>query len=356
MEKSMAKTLKTLLKEMATRHASDLHLAVGSPPTMRIDGRLVPMDEPPLTPEECQVLCYECLSQDEIMRFEADRSLDLSFGMEGLARFRANIYWSLETVAGAFRAIPYSIPEPTALGLPPVAVTLVDRPRGLILVTGPTGSGKTTTLAALIESINARRAEHIVTVEDPIEYLYVQKKSMINQREIGRDTPSFVSALKYVLRQDPNVVLIGEMRDLETITAAITIAETGHLVLATLHTNSAVQTIDRVVDVFPPHQQAQIRTQLSFILEGILCQQLLPKVGGGRALALEILIPNAAIRNLIREGKTHQLPSQMLMGQSQTEMVTLDQSLAKLVHAGTVSKEDALARATSPEEFLRLVH
>ncbi|MBI4125942.1 MAG: PilT/PilU family type 4a pilus ATPase [Deltaproteobacteria bacterium] len=352
----MARTLKQLLTLAVERKASDLHLNVGVPPTLRIDGKLVSVDSTPCTPQETQTICFECLNQDQTSRLDNDRSIDLSFGLEGIARFRANIFWSLDNVAGAFRVVPYAIPTPEDLGLPATAVKLADKPRGLVLVTGPTGSGKTTTLAALIQHINQARAEHILTIEDPIELLYEQNKSIINQLEVGRDAKNFGQALKYTLRQDPNVVLIGEMRDFETIQSAITIAETGHLVFATLHTNTATQTIDRIIDVFPPNQQPQVRTQLSFILEGILCQQLLPKVGGGRSLALEILIPTPGIRNLIREGKTHQLVSQMQMGQQQSGMMTMDQALGLLVKRKQVEQQDALARCVNTEDFLKMVN
>lgn len=347
----MARTLKSLLIYTVEQKASDLHINVGLPPQIRVDGRLTPISKDVLTPQETQAICYECLSQEQVMRFETERSIDLSFGMEGLSRFRANIFWSLDQVSGAFRALPYVIPKPKDLGLPESMMKIIEKPRGLVLVTGQTGSGKSTTLASLIDRINEERSEHIVTMEDPIEYLYMQKKSLINQREIGRDTPSFQLGLKHILRQDPDVVLVGEMRDLDTIQNTITVAETGHLVFATLHTNSAVETIDRIIDVFPPHQQSQVRTQLAFILEGVFCQQLLARKDGGRVLALEILLPHSGIRNLIREGKTHQILSQMQTGQQHTGMVTLDQSLARLVKSGIVELEDARRRSRTPEDF-----
>ncbi len=348
-------TLKELLGKVVESKASDLHINAGLPPQMRIDGTLVPLGDKALAAEQAQAICYECLNQEQVMRFEADRAIDLSFGIEGLSRFRANIFWSLDCVAGAFRALPYIIPKPEDLGLPPSMIKITRRHKGFVLVTGQTGSGKSTTLAALIDRINSTRSEHIVTIEDPIEYLYTQNKSLINQREVGRDTLSFQRSLKHILRQDPDVVLVGEMRDLETIQAAITVAETGHLVFATLHTNSAVETIDRIIDVFPPHQQNQVRTQLSAILEGVFCQQLLPKTGGGRALALEILLPTSGIRNLIREGKTHQIFAAMQMGQQHTEMVTMDQSLAKLALEGNVEVEEARRRSRTPEDFDNLL-
>jgi twitching motility protein PilT len=260
----------------------------------------------------------------------------------------------MDTIAGAFRNIPYNIRTAAELGIPETMMALTQKPRGLVLVTGPTGSGKSTTLAAMIEQINQTRPDHITTIEDPIEYLYKPKKALINQREIGQDTHSFANALKYILRQDPDVVLVGEMRDLETISAAITTAETGHLVFATLHTNTAVQTVDRIIDVFPPHHQPQIRTELSFILEGVISQQLIPKIGGGRALALEIMFPTSGIRNLIREAKTHQIYSQMQMGQEATGMQTMNQALAGLVRNESISYDDGLAYCTDVDEFKAL--
>ncbi len=343
--------LKELLQVMIERRASDLHIAAGAPPELRIDGALVPLSSPAYSSSEAKETCYEALSPGQVRQFEKDWELDLSFSVGSLSRFRANIYMQKETVAGAFRGIPLGIPSPDVLGLPKGVVDLIHKPRGLVLVTGPTGSGKSTTLASMIDRINATRNDHIVTVEDPIEFVHEHKLSMISQREIGRDSASFAEALKHLLRQDPNVILVGEMRDLETIGAAITIAETGHLVFSTLHTNTAVQTIDRIIDVFPPHQQPQIRAQLSFILEGIMCQQLLPKIGGGRILATELLIPNHAIRNLIRENKIHQIVSQMQMGQQETGMHTLNQSLAELVRKKLISWEDGLSRATDADEF-----
>ncbi|OGQ23381.1 MAG: type IV pili twitching motility protein PilT [Deltaproteobacteria bacterium RIFCSPLOWO2_02_FULL_44_10] len=351
----MTRTLKSLLALTVERRASDLHLNVGIPPKIRIDGKLVSADEKIVTSEEAKALCFECLSKEQIARLEHDFSIDLSFGLEGISRFRGNVYWAQGNISGAFRTISERISKPEELGIPPVVTGLTSRPRGLILVTGATGSGKSTTLASLVEIINETRNEHIITIEDPIEFVYRQKKCTIHQREVGKDALNFPSALKYVLRQDPDIVLIGEMRDLETIQSAITIAETGHLVFATLHTNTTSQTIDRIIDVFPPHQQPQVRTQLSFILEGILCQQLLPKKGGGRQLALEILIPTPGIRNLIREGKTHQIFSQMQMGQQDTGMITLDQSLAKLVKEGVIEKSEALVRCSSRADLQKLL-
>jgi twitching motility protein PilT len=304
--------LHQLLKAMVEKGASDLHITTGSPPQLRIDGKLVPLKTAPLTPVETKQLCYSILTDAQKHKFEEENELDLSFGVKGLSRFRANVFMQRGAVGGAFRTIPFKILTFAELGLPPVVSDLAKRPRGLILVTGPTGSGKSTTLASIIDKINTERHEHVMTIEDPIEYLHPHKNCLVNQREVGADTKSFKLALKYILRQDPDVVLIGEMRDLETIEAALVISETGHLAFATLHTNSCVQTINRILDVFPPYQQPQVRAQLSFVMEGVMTQALLPRNGApGRVLALEIMIPNAAIRNLIREDKVHQIYSQM---------------------------------------------
>ncbi len=349
-------TLYDLLKQMIDSGASDLHITTGTPPRLRVDGRLLVMDHPPLAPADTKALCYSILTDAQKHRFEENNELDLSFGIKGLSRFRANIFMQRGAVAGAFRTIPFSIRNFKELGLPDIVNELVKKPRGLILVTGPTGSGKSTTLAAMIDRVNDERYDHIITIEDPIEYLHGHKKCLINQREVNADTVSFKAALKYVLRQDPDVVLIGEMRDLETIEAALTVSETGHLTLATLHTNSAVQTINRIVDVFPSHQQEQIRVQLSFVLEGILSQQLLPKKSGhGRVMAVEILVPNPAIRNLIREDKVHQIYSQMQTGQSRSGMQTMNQSLLDLYTKGLISYEEALGRSQVPEELLTMI-
>lgn len=344
-----------LLKIMIEKGASDLHITTASPPRLRVDGKLIPLDHAQLSPLDTKALCYSILTDVQKHKFEEHNELDLSFGVKGLSRFRGNIFMQRGAVAGAFRAIPFEIRTFKDLGLPEVANDLVKRPSGLILCTGPTGSGKSTTLAAMIDRINSERYEHIITVEDPIEYLHIHKKCLINQREINADTSSFKDALRYVLRQDPDVVLIGEMRDLETIEAALTVSETGHLSLATLHTNSAVQTINRIIDVFPPHQQEQIRVQLSFVLEGILSQQLIPKKSGkGRALAVELLIPNPAIRNLIREDKIHQIYSSMQTGQAKFGMQTMNQSLMELYTKGHISYEDAISRSPVPEEMITM--
>lgn len=345
-----------LLKTMIEKGASDLHITTGSPPRLRIDGKIVPLDNPALTPVETKGLCYSILTDSQKHKFEEHNELDLSFGVKGLSRFRGNVFMQRGAVAGAFRTIPFEIRTFVDLGLPEIVNDLVKKPRGLILVTGATGSGKSTTLAAMVDRINSERYEHIITIEDPIEYLHGHKKCLINQREVNADTVSFKAALRYVLRQDPDVVLIGEMRDLETIEAALTVAETGHLTLATLHTNSAIQTINRIIDVFPPHQQEQIRVQLSFVLEGILAQQLIPKkTGKGRSLAVELLVPNPAIRNLIREDKIHQIYSMMQTGQTKFGMQTMNQSLVELYTKGHLSYEDAIGRSMVPEELITML-
>ncbi len=349
-------TLYDLLKQMIDSGASDLHITTGTPPRLRVDGKLVVMDHPPLTPADTKALCYSILTDAQKHRFEESNELDLSFGIKGLSRFRSNVFMQRGAVAAAFRTIPFTIKSFRELGLPEIVSDLSKKPRGLILVTGPTGSGKSTTLAAMIDKINDERYDHIITIEDPVEYLHGHKKCLINQREVNADTSSFKAALKYVLRQDPDVVLIGEMRDLETIEAALTVSETGHLTLATLHTNSAVQTINRVVDVFPAHQQEQIRVQLSFVLEGILSQQLLPKKSGhGRVMSVEILVPNPAIRNLIREDKVHQIYSQMQTGQAKSGMQTMNQSLLELYTKGLISYEEAMGRSQIPDELITMI-
>jgi twitching motility protein PilT len=349
-------TLYDLLKMMIEKNASDLHITTGSPPRLRVDGKLISVDNPPLNPADTKALCYSILTDAQKHKFEENNELDLSFGVKGLSRFRANIFMQRGAVAGAFRTIPFEIRGFKELGLPEIVNEMVKKPRGLILVTGPTGSGKSTTLAAMVDRINSERYDHIITVEDPIEYLHPHKKCLINQREVNADTASFKAALKYVLRQDPDVVLIGEMRDLETIEAALTVSETGHLTMATLHTNSAVQTLNRVIDVFPPHQQDQIRVQLSFVLEGIFAQQLIPKKSGvGRVLAVELLVPNPAIRNLIREDKVHQIYSMMQTGQAKFGMQTMNQSLYELYTKGFLSYEDAVGRSTIPDEIIQMI-
>ena len=347
--------LHQLLKAMLDQGATDLHLTTNSPPMLRLDGRLVPLRTPPFKPDDTKALCYSILSDKQKHRFEEDMELDLSFGVKGLARFRANLYMQKGAVAGAFRLIPYKIRTFEELLLPEIVKELARKPRGLVLVTGPTGSGKSTTLAAMLDLINKERREHIITLEDPIEYIHQHQKCLVNQREIGADSNSFARALKSILRQDPDVVLIGEMRDPETIGAALTVAETGHLSFGTLHTNSALQTINRIIDVFPPHQQNQVRAQLSFVLEGVLCQALLPKKGGGRVLAIEVMVPTAAIRNLIREDKIHQIYSQMQVGQGEHGMQTFNQSLSELVLTDQLDRELALARSSQPQELLTML-
>jgi twitching motility protein PilT len=348
--------LHQLLKAMVEKGASDLHITTGSPPQLRIDGRLVPLKTPPLTPVETKQLCYSILADAQKHKFEEENELDLSFGVKGLSRFRANLFMQRGAVGAAFRTIPFKILTFQELGLPPIISELAKKPRGLVLVTGPTGSGKSTTLASIIDKINTERHEHIVTIEDPIEYLHPHKNCVVNQREVGADTHSFKKALKYILRQDPDVVLVGEMRDLETIEAALVISETGHLAFGTLHTNSCVQTINRILDVFPPYQQPQIRAQLSFVLEGVVTQNLISKASGpGRVLAIEVMVPNAAIRNLIREDKVHQIYSQMQVGQSKFGMQTMSQSLVGLVQKNLISADDALGHATEMEEIRQML-
>jgi len=340
-----------LLRIMIESRASDLHLSVGCPPMLRIDGDLSAITAEKLTPTRMNELIYAVLSDEQIGEFENKWELDFAYSVRGLSRFRVNVHRQRGTIGSVFRAVPVDPPSLEALGMPEVVTKLSSRPRGLVLVTGPTGSGKSTTLAAMIREINVMRRRHIVTIEDPIEFLHRNEKSIIIQREVGSDTHSFSIALRHVLRQDPDVILIGEMRDLETISAAITAAETGHHVLATLHTTSAAQTVDRIVDVFPPHQQEQIRVQLSTVLEGIICQTLLPMADGkGRVCAQEILVATSAIRNLIREGKTHQMAS-VLQSSASEGMQTLDQALKVLVQQGKVVPQLAMAVASNPADF-----
>jgi len=344
-----------LLKFMVDNTASDLHITPGTPPQLRIDGSLRPLNVPTLTPPETKKIAYSLLTDAQKHLFEEDKELDFSFGVKGLSRFRANVFQTRGSVGVAIRTIPFEILTFESLNLPKVVEELNKRPKGLILVTGPTGSGKSTTLAAMVDRINSTRHEHIITIEDPIEFLHPHKSCVVNQREVGADTSTFKRALKSILRQDPDIVLIGEMRDLETIEAALSVAETGHLVFGTLHTNNCVQTINRILDVFPPYQQPQIRAQLSFVLEGVLSQTLIPKKGGGRCLALEIMIPNAAIRNLIREDKVHQIYSIMQVGQSKFGMQTMNQSLLELHLKGTIPVEEVLGRTTNPDEMRQML-
>jgi len=352
----MGATLHQLLKILVEKGGSDLHLTTNSPPVVRIHGDLQPLELPPLTVPETKQLCYSILTDVQKHRFEETLELDLSFGVKGLARFRGNVFMQRGAVSAVFRQIPYEILGFKELGLPPVVESLCDKPRGLVLVTGPTGSGKSTTLATMIDKINRERPQHIVTIEDPIEFLHTHKRCIVNQRELHADTHSFPNALKSVLREDPDIVLVGEMRDLETMECALRVAETGHLTLATLHTNSAVQTMNRIIDAFPAAQQSQVRAQLSFVLEGILCQCLLPKVNGkGRAMAMEVLVPTPAIRNLIREDKLHQIYSMMQTGQNRYGMQTFNQALATLVHRRVITQEVAMASSSNTDELGEMI-
>jgi twitching motility protein PilT len=348
-------TLRQLLDDMAQRRASDLHLTAGVPPEFRIDGLLVPSEYEVLTPDSCVALAYSVMSDEQRKRFETTKELDFSFGIKNLARFRANVFLQRGVVSMAIRQIPYEIMPMEKLGLPPVIKDFVGRHKGLILVTGPTGSGKSTTLASMLDRINGSRQAHIMTIEDPIEYIHQHKKCIVNQREVGADTESFPKALKYVLRQDPDVILIGEMRDLETIEAAVTIAETGHLVFATLHTNSTYEAVNRIVDVFPSDQQRQIYTQLAFVLEGVMTQQLIPRSrGGGRVMCAEILVCTPAIKAVIREGKTHQIYSLMQAGQKYG-MQTMNQALLQAVHDRHLTPEDAIERSSDRPELEQML-
>ena len=352
----MPPTLNELLKTMVDDGASDLHITTNSPPQIRIDGKLKPLNHPPMSPSETKQLAYSILTDNQKHRLEENLEIDFSFGIKGLARFRANVFHQRGAIGAAFRQIPYEIRGFRELGLPQVVEKIAEKPRGLVLVTGPTGSGKSTTLAAMIDKVNRERHEHIITIEDPVEYLHSHKNCIVNQRELHADTHSFSNALRSALRQDPDVVLIGEMRDFETVESALRIAETGHLTFATLHTNSAAQTINRIVDIFPAHQQSQIRTQLSFVLEGIMCQTLLPRASGkGRVMAMEILVPNSAIRNLIREDKIHQIYGMMQTGQSKHGMQTFNQSLAALYFRRLISLQVALNRSSLPDELQDII-
>lgn len=344
--------LDDLLREACEKCSSDLHLTVGLPPVVRVDGSLVNLCYEPMTPQDTQRLVFDILTNDQVQHFEATRELDFSYSMRGVGRFRVNVYKQRGSVGAAMRSIPDQIPSFEQLGLPLVLRELSRKHSGLILVTGPTGSGKSTTIACMIDTINSERPVHILTMEDPIEYLHRHKRGMVNQRELKTDTDSFGNALRASLREDPDVILIGEMRDLETIQAALTLAETGHMVFGTLHTRNAPQTVDRVVDVFPPHQQEQIRVQLSNTLEAVVAQQLLPRIGGGRIAAIEIMVATAAIRNLIREGKTHQLYGAVETG-AQVGMQTMDKVLAEMQRSGMISTEDAAARSIDKENFKR---
>ena len=344
-----------MLMEVMERHASDLHLTAGSPPMIRQHGKLHALDYPKLTPQTTREVVYSILTNDQRQRLETDWQIDLAYSIPGKARFRVNAYFQRASLSAAFRLIPSEMPHLADLGLPAALQDFTKKPRGFVLVTGPTGSGKSTTLAAMLDLINEHRQEHILTIEDPIEFLHRHKKCIVNQRELGADAQSFALGLKAALRQDPDVILVGEMRDLETISTALTAAETGHLVFATLHTQDTAQTVDRVVDVFPPGQQQQVRVQLSVALQGIVTQQLLPSADGrGRVAATEVLVPTPAVRNLIREGKTHQIYSALQTG-GQFGMRTMDTSLAELVRAQKITRELAEARSSTPEELRRLM-
>ena len=343
-----------LITTVLQRGASDLHLTVGSPPIIRVNGQLVRLDTAPLRPQDTRELVYGILTQDQRQRLENNLELDFSYAVPGKARFRVNAYYQRASIGAALRTVPTALKSLEELRLPRSLHEWTTKPRGLVLVTGPTGSGKSTTLAALIDEINTTRSCHIMTIEDPIEFLHRHKRSMVNQREVGADTHGFAEALRSVLRQDPDVILVGEMRDLETMQIALTAAETGHLVFATLHTSDAPQAIDRVIDVFPPHQQQQIRIMLSNGLQGIACQQLLPTLQQSRVVAAEVLMPTPAVRNLIREGKTHQIYSVMQTG-SQFGMQTFDTALSNLVRQGAISLQLAMERAHSPDELRGLL-
>jgi twitching motility protein PilT len=349
-------TLPDLLKTVVELNGSDLHLTTQTPPQIRVHGRLQTLDLPMLGPSETKALTYTVLTDAQKKRFEETLELDFSFGIRGIARFRCNMFNQRGAVAAVYRLIPETIKSFEELGLPSILATLSERPRGLVLVTGPTGSGKSTTLAAMIDKINTERREHILTIEDPIEYIHQHKGCLVNQRELHSDTHSFAIALRAALREDPDIVLIGELRDLETIESALRIAETGHLTFGTLHTNSAAQTINRVIDVFPAHQQGQIRTQLSLVLEGIVCQTLLPRSdGGGRVVALEIMVPTPGIRNLIRDDKVHQIYSTMQAGQGKLGMQTMNQALASLYYKRQISLETAMSASSLKDELEQMI-
>jgi twitching motility protein PilT len=349
-------TLPDLLKTLVDVNGSDLHLTTQTPPQIRVHGKLQTLDLPVLGPAETKALAYSVLTDAQKKRFEETLELDFSFGIRGLARFRCNVFNQRGAVAAVYRVIPEKIKGFDELALPPVLATLAERPRGLVLVTGPTGSGKSTTLAAMIDKINTERREHILTIEDPIEYIHQHKGCLVNQREVHSDTHGFSAALRAALREDPDIVLIGELRDLETIESALRIAETGHLTFATLHTNSAAQTINRIIDVFPAHQQGQIRTQLSLVLEGIVCQALLPRADGtGRVISLEILIPTPAIRNLVRDDKVHQIYSTMQTGQEKFGMQTMNQSLVTLYQKRLITLDTAMSTSSQKDELEQMI-
>ncbi|RUM28959.1 MAG: type IV pili twitching motility protein PilT [Aquifex sp.] len=345
-----------IIKEAVELGASDIHITAGAPPAVRVDGYIKFLKEfPRLTPEDTQKLAYSVMSEKHRQKLEENGQVDFSFGVRGVGRFRANVFYQRGSVAAALRALPAEIPEFRKLGLPEKVLELCNKKMGLILVTGPTGSGKSTTIASMIDHINQTKPYHIITIEDPIEYVFKHKKSIVNQREVGEDTKSFADALRAALREDPDVIFVGEMRDLETVETALRAAETGHLVFGTLHTNTAIDTIHRIVDIFPSEQQEQVRIVLSFILQGIISQRLLPKIGGGRVLAYELLIPNVAIRNLIRENKLQQVYSLMQSGQAETGMQTMNQTLYRLYKQGLITLEDALEASPDPKELERML-
>lgn len=348
--------IQQLFKLVVDSNASDLHITSGTAPGLRVHGEIIRVKTAPLSGEDTKRLVYQILTDEQKNEFEKKLELDFSFGIKGLARFRANVFSSHGAVAAVFRIIPSLIPDFNQLNLPQVLLRICESANGLVLVTGPTGSGKSTTLAALLDFLNQRESGHIVTLEDPIEFMHSHKQCIVNQREIGSDSLSFSGALKSLLRQDPDIVLVGELRDAETIEAALTIAETGHLVFGTLHTNSAVQTINRIINVFPADRQTQIRTMLSFVLQGVVSQQLIPKTyEKGRVAALEVMIPSPGIRNLIREDKLHQVYSQMQIGQETSGMITMNQSLKRFVETGTLSQDVAMAHSTVPEELANML-
>jgi twitching motility protein PilT len=347
--------MREMLEDMVARGASDLHLTAGLPPQYRVDGDMHSSDYGLLTGEDTRRLAYSIINEEQKKRFENERELDFSFGIQGISRFRANVFMQRGVTSMAIRQIPYQILTFEELGLPPVCRELINRTQGLVLVTGPTGSGKSTTLATMVDTINRSRCGHIITIEDPIEYVHQHKKCIVNQREVNNDTKSFTAALKYVLRQDPDVILIGEMRDRETIAAALTISETGHLALATLHTNSTFESINRIIDVFPPEQQNQVRTQLSFCLAGVITQQLIPRAkGSGRVLCMEIMVCTPAIKAMIRDSKTHQLYGLLQAGQKYG-MQTMNQSLYQAVENRWITQDNALARSTDPAELMQML-
>ncbi|MBC7385941.1 MAG: PilT/PilU family type 4a pilus ATPase [Cryobacterium sp.] len=353
----MAKiSLPSLLKTMVDQNASDLHITVGVPPEFRISGRMVKVKTEPMQSQDTKEICYQVLTDSQKAEFERNLELDFSFGIKDVSRFRGNLFLQRGSVAAVFRRIPISIPEWDTIGIPKIMREVIKRPSGLVLVTGPTGSGKSTTLASILDTLNREEYGHLITVEDPIEFVHPHKNCVVNQREVGVDTKSFSSALKQILRQDPDFILVGELRDLETIEMAMTMAETGHLVFGTLHTNGAVQTINRLINVFPPHQQSQIRQLLSFTLQAVISQSLLPRQDGkGRAMACEVMIPTMAIRNLIREEKIHQIYSAMQTGQGETGMQTMNQCLLSLIRAGVISVDVAIENSNLPEELVKQI-